>query len=60
LWEQSWDILFFAGHSSSEEGHQNGYLQIGSRRIAVANLAADLEQTVKQGLKLAILTLAMA
>jgi len=54
LWEQSWDILFFAGHSSSEEGHQNGYLQIGSRRIAVANLAADLEQTVKQGLKLAI------
>ena len=55
LWDKPWDVLFFAGHSSSQEGHQNGYLQIvGNQTIELDGLEADLEQAVEQGLKLAI------
>src|SRR4028119_1162345 len=28
LWEQNWDILFFAGHSSTEDGYRQGQLAL--------------------------------
>jgi CHASE2 domain-containing sensor protein len=52
LWEPGWDILFFAGHSSSEG---KGVIQINSREtLAIDQLKYSLRQAIHQGLKLAI------
>jgi uncharacterized protein YjbI with pentapeptide repeats len=62
LWEQSWDILFFAGHSSS----QNNFVDTQKKRgvgkihinqsdsLSIFELRNALRKAISQGLKLAI------
>ena len=53
LWEQRWDILFFAGHSSSKG---EGLLWLNKKNsITIAQLRYALQKAVKNGLRLAIL-----
>ncbi|MBV6624912.1 MAG: ABC transporter substrate-binding protein [Rivularia sp. (in: Bacteria)] len=55
LWNQHWDILFFAGHSSSGEECKTGQIQINdSENISLNRLRNALRTSVKNGLKLAI------
>jgi len=55
LWKQHWDILFFAGHSSSGEECKTGQIQINnSESISLTRLRNALRTAVKNGLKLAI------
>ncbi|MDX2240016.1 MAG: ABC transporter substrate-binding protein [Leptolyngbyaceae cyanobacterium bins.302] len=55
LWNQDWDILFFAGHSSSQMANHGGQLQISDgRTITLDDLENDLRKAVERGLKLAI------
>ncbi|MGD1913054.1 MAG: ABC transporter substrate-binding protein [Rivularia sp. (in: cyanobacteria)] len=55
LWEQHWDILFFAGHSSSGEEFNSGEIQINdSESISLTRLRNALRIAVQNGLKLAI------
>lgn len=52
LWHQGWDILFFAGHSSSQE---KGCLQLNQTdTITLDQLKYALKQAISRGLKLAI------
>ncbi len=52
LWQEGWDILFFAGHSSSQE---KGILQINpTDTISLENLRYALKEAIGRGLKLAI------
>lgn len=53
LWQPGWDILFFAGHSSSQE---NGHiLQINRNdSISLEQLKFGLKKAIERGLKLAI------
>lgn len=52
LWKPGWDILFFAGHSSSQD---RGYLQLNQRdRLTIDQLKYSLRQAIAHGLKLAI------
>jgi CHASE2 domain-containing sensor protein len=53
LWEQSWDILFFAGHSQTIE-HQ-GIINLNPQdRLSLEELSYGLKKAINQGLKLAI------
>lgn len=53
LWEQSWDILFFAGHSETQQ--EKGYLYINqSDRLSIADLKYALKRAVDRGLSLGI------
>lgn len=53
LWEFSWDILFFAGHSTSQG---QGYLQVnGAESLSIEQLKYALGRTIHNGLQLAIL-----
>ena len=55
LWNQNWDILFFAGHSSSGEECKTGEIQINdSESISLNRLRNALRTAVRNGLKLAI------
>ncbi|WP_414622184.1 ABC transporter substrate-binding protein [Calothrix sp. CCY 0018] len=55
LWNQHWDILFFAGHSSSGEECTTGQIQINdSESISLDILRYALTTAVNNGLKLAI------
>ncbi|AFY59118.1 ABC-type branched-chain amino acid transport system, periplasmic component [Rivularia sp. PCC 7116] len=55
LWKQHWDILFFAGHSSSGEECKTGQIQINnSESISLNRLRNTLRTAVRNGLKLAI------
>ncbi len=55
LWNQHWDILFFAGHSSSGEECKTGEIQINhSESISLNRLRNSLRSAIKNGLKLAI------
>ncbi|BAY87358.1 extracellular ligand-binding receptor [Calothrix parasitica NIES-267] len=55
LWNQHWDILFFAGHSSSGEECKTGQIQINnSETISLTRVKNALKAAVKKGLKLAI------
>jgi uncharacterized protein YjbI with pentapeptide repeats len=57
LWEQDWDILFFAGHSQSRQVGQieYGYLQINAQeQLPIAQLRHGLRKAIAQGLQLAI------
>jgi CHASE2 domain-containing sensor protein len=60
LWEPGWDILFFAGHSSSQGQRQDqtqgkGVIQINPREsLTIDQLKYSLRQAIRQGLKLAI------
>jgi CHASE2 domain-containing sensor protein len=52
LWEQGWDILFFAGHSSSQE---KGRIQLNQTdSLSLNQLRYALNKAIKQGLRLAI------
>jgi hypothetical protein len=49
LWEQSWDILFFAGHSKS------GFISLNrTESLSIAELKQGLRKTIRKGLQLAI------
>lgn len=53
LWEKDWDILFFAGHSSSQS--QAGHIYINKKEsLTIADLKPALKKAIARGLKLAI------
>ena len=54
LWEQSWDILFFAGHSSSPADASGRIYFNSSESLTVAELKHGLQKAIEQGLQLAI------
>ncbi|ARV60541.1 Chase2 sensor protein [Nostocales cyanobacterium HT-58-2] len=52
LWESGWDILFFAGHSSSQS---KGQIQINqTESLTIDQLRYGLQKAIARGLKLAI------
>ena len=52
LTKQSWDVLFFAGHSVTQE---RGYIYINpTEKLPIAELKFALRRSVEQGLQLAI------
>lgn len=55
LWENSWDTIFFAGHSASTADLATGYLKINSTdKLTVPELKYALKQSIASGLKLVI------
>ncbi|WP_096600617.1 CHASE2 domain-containing protein [Calothrix sp. NIES-2100] len=58
LWQQSWDILFFAGHSSSQAKDSQAKIYINQNRenhsLSINQLEYALSKAIKQGLQLAI------
>jgi branched-chain amino acid transport system substrate-binding protein len=57
LWNNEWDIIFFAGHSQSELNGSVGRIYINddnSASITLDQLNNGLKETIKNGLKLAI------
>jgi WD40 repeat protein len=53
LWEQDWDILFFAGHSGTKDAE--GRIKInGTESLTIPELRFALRNAVGRGLKLAI------
>jgi len=53
LWNTPWDLLFFAGHSSSQG---QGYLQVnGTESLTVGQLKYALRRAIANGLQLAVL-----
>ncbi|MBW4419490.1 MAG: pentapeptide repeat-containing protein [Myxacorys californica WJT36-NPBG1] len=56
LWQQSWDILFFAGHSASQPDAETGHLWINqSDRLTIPQIKHGLRYAISHGLRLAIL-----
>ncbi|MBN8559408.1 MAG: CHASE2 domain-containing protein [Leptolyngbya sp. UWPOB_LEPTO1] len=52
LWQSAWDVLFFAGHSSTDV---KGYIQINrTETLTIEQLKYSLRHAIAQGLKLAI------
>jgi hypothetical protein len=55
LWLQPWDILFFAGHSSTQPDEEIGNFRINSTdSLTIAELKNALTKAIEQGLHLAI------
>jgi CHASE2 domain-containing sensor protein len=58
LWQQNWDILFFAGHSSSQAEDSQAKIYINqeteNNSLNIAQLEYALSKAIKQGLQLAI------
>lgn len=55
LWQGSWDIIAFAGHSASAAGYRQGHIQYrDDASLPLSALKEDLKYAVAQGLKLAI------
>jgi CHASE2 domain-containing sensor protein len=55
LWQQNWDILFFAGHSSTQGAGETGQIYINqTESLTISQLKYALKQAVERGLKLAI------
>ncbi|AMW27895.1 MULTISPECIES: CHASE2 domain-containing protein [Arthrospira] len=56
LWDdRGWDILFFAGHSESEENGNGGLLSINATdKIGISHLKLALKTAISRGLQLAI------
>lgn len=55
LWEQDWDILFFAGHSSASADGGTGYIFINETdNLKIEELKYSLKAAIDRGLKLAI------
>lgn len=56
LWDdRGWDILFFAGHSESEENGHRGLLAINpTEKIGIFHLKLALKTAISRGLQLAI------
>lgn len=56
LWEKSWDILFFAGHSSTRSDGRSGKFYINqTESLTVEELKHGFKLAVSSGLQLAIL-----
>ncbi|MEH2247997.1 CHASE2 domain-containing protein [Nostoc sp.] len=55
LWEQHWQILFFAGHSSTQETNEIGKIYVNqTESLTISQLKYALIKAVKRGLQLAI------
>ncbi len=55
LWNQDWDILFFAGHSSSQADEETGKIYINqTESLTIPQLKNALQHAIAHGLKLAI------
>ncbi len=55
LWQQNWDILFFAGHSFSNGGEGEGQFYISqTESLTIKELNEALQNAIDRGLKLAI------
>ncbi|MBD0266615.1 MAG: CHAT domain-containing protein, partial [Tolypothrix sp. Co-bin9] len=55
LWKQGWDILFFAGHSSSQPNAESGQIYINQTdSLTIDQLRYALKKAVKRGLRIAI------
>ncbi len=55
LWQESWDILFFAGHGKTKDNSSIGTIQINAQDVlTISEIKNHLLQAVKSGLKLAI------
>lgn len=56
LWdEKGWDILFFAGHSSSQKDDRSGQIKINATEsLSIDQLKYGLQTAIKKGLQLAI------
>ena len=55
LYEKPWDILFFAGHSSTNSQTQEGKISLNDNDvITIAQLKGALKKSIAQGLRLAI------
>ena len=55
LWEQPWEILFFAGHSVTQGADQAGLIHLNqTESLTIGQLKHALEKAVERGLKLAI------
>ncbi|HEY9796689.1 MAG TPA: substrate-binding domain-containing protein [Leptolyngbyaceae cyanobacterium] len=55
LWDRNWDILFFAGHSSSQSDGETGQIFINRReKLAINELKKTLKIAIRKGLQLAI------
>lgn len=55
LWENQWEILFFAGHSSSQADSGAGEIYINQTdSLSIADLKNTLRSSIKRGLQIAI------
>ncbi|HEY9610124.1 CHASE2 domain-containing protein [Allocoleopsis sp.] len=55
LWTQDWDILFFAGHSSSHENGETGRIYLNQTdSLTIDQLRFAVKKAVEKGLKIAI------
>ncbi|MCU0565489.1 MAG: CHASE2 domain-containing protein [Oculatellaceae cyanobacterium Prado106] len=55
LWQTGYDVLFFAGHSSTSAQSTQGYLHLNAQeRLSIDQLKYGLRTAIAQGLKLAI------
>ncbi len=55
LWEQHWQILFFAGHSSTQEQNDTGKIYLNqTESLTITQLKYALIKAVTKGLQLAI------
>jgi CHASE2 domain-containing sensor protein len=53
LWEQAWDVLFFAGHSNTEQ--QQGRIHLSAEEsLTIEELRYGLRRAIDRGLQLAI------
>ncbi|MEG4144340.1 CHAT domain-containing protein [Microcoleus sp. AT3-A2] len=56
--EKGWQILFFAGHSDSDDNAKNGFLHINQKpynnTITIADLKEGLKKAIDRGLQLLI------
>ncbi|MEL7408762.1 MAG: CHAT domain-containing protein, partial [Cyanobacteria bacterium J06558_2] len=53
LWQKTWDIVFFAGHSKTQEGQ--GVLHLNAQeRLTINQLSYGFKQAIASGLQLAI------
>ena len=55
LWQNNWEIFFFAGHSNSVNQGETGVLQINpTDSLTISDLENALRHAIKEGLQLAI------
>lgn len=55
LWEQDWQILFFAGHSATDGSSHEGKIDINhTESLTISQLKYGLRKAVEKGLHLAI------
>ncbi|MBW4491581.1 MAG: PD40 domain-containing protein [Oscillatoria princeps RMCB-10] len=53
LWEREWDILFFAGHSSSQDGTGKIFIN-ATDYLTVEDVRHGMRKAIERGLRLAI------